>query len=80
MSHNEIFLDASRSCMILWKVKEKELKAFSAHRTWVWTVHSGGWGTDPVLARRAVLSPQLWHTQKPGEMLHKPGSCLYDTW
>lgn len=41
MSRNEIFLDASHNCMILGKVKKKELKAFSTHRTWVWTVHLG---------------------------------------
>lgn len=62
MSHNEIFLDASRSCMILWKVKEKELKAFSAHRTWVWTVHSGGWGTDAG-QEGCVVTSALAHTE-----------------
>lgn len=59
MSRNEIFLDASGSCVILWKVKKKGLKAFSAHRTWVCTVCSGAGHGPRADQEGCAVSPQL---------------------
>lgn len=65
--------------MILWKVKENELKAFSAHGAWAGQCAQGAGVWSLCWPGGLCGQSSAPHTQNTGDRLHNAGGCLYDT-